>query len=82
MNATYAVMLTLVGIALYHVIRRIALTVAQKTGCALAFLTLIGLFPEIALLIPSSRSVPALILRLNVLMVINYSQFRRERSIG
>lgn len=81
MNATYAIMLTLVGIALYHIIHRITLTSAQKTGWVLALLTLIGLFLKIALLVSSSRLVPALILLLNVLMVINYVQFRRERSI-
>lgn len=80
MNATYAIMLTLTGIALYHVMHRITLTAAQKNGWVLALLTIIGLFLKIALLIPSSRLVPALILLLNVLMVINYVQFRRERS--
>lgn len=80
MNATYAIMLTLAGIALYHVTHRITLTATQKNLWVLALLTIIGLFLKIALLIPSSRLVPALILLLNVLMVIHYVQFRRERS--
>lgn len=81
MNATYAIMLTLAGIALYHVLHRITLTATQKNGWVLALLTIIGLFLKIALLIPSSRLVPALILLLNGLMIVNYIQFRRERSI-
>ena len=80
MNATYAIMLTLAGIALYHVLHRITLTATQKNGWVLALLMIIGLFLTIALLISSSRLVPALILFLNVLMVIHYVQFRRERS--
>ena len=81
MNATYSIMLTLAGIALYHVIHRITLTAAQKTGWVLALVTLIGLFLRIALLVSSSRLVPALILLLNALMVINHVQFRGERSL-
>ena len=81
MNATYAIMLTLIGIAFYHIMHKIRFTTAQKSGWVLALLTLIGLFLKVALLLSSARLVPALILLLNVLMVINYVQFRQERSI-
>ncbi|SFC75833.1 ceramidase domain-containing protein [Spirosoma endophyticum] len=80
MNATYSIMLTLVGMALYHLGHRLRWTPAQKTIWVLALLVLIGVFLPIALLVPSSRLVPALILGLNVLMLINYIQFRKERS--
>lgn len=80
MNATYSIMLTLVGMALYHLGHRLRWTPAQKTIWVLALLILIGAFFPIALLVPSSRMVPALILGLNVLMLINYIQFRKERS--
>ena len=82
MNATYAIMLTLIGIALYHSLHRFTFTTAQKNGWVLALLILIGLFLKVALLIPSSRLVPALILLLNGLMVLYYVRFRQERSIG
>ncbi|GAB4044104.1 ceramidase domain-containing protein [Spirosoma jeollabukense] len=81
MNATYSIMLTLVGIALYHIGHRLRWTPAQKTIWVLALLILIGAFFKIALLIPSSRLVPVLILGLNGLMIINYVQFRKERSL-
>ena len=82
MNATYSIMLTLVGIALYHVGHRLSLTPAQKSIWVLTVLVLIGLFFRIALLIPSARLVPVLILLLNGLMIVNYIQFRKEQSIG
>ena len=82
MNATYSIMLTLVGIALYHIGHRMRLTPGQKSIWILVLLVLIGSFFKIALLVSSSRLVPALILALNVLMFINYFQFRKERSFS
>lgn len=82
MNATYSVMLTLAGIALYHVAHRSAFTRAQKIGWLLALLLLILSFLKLSLLVPSSKLVPGLILFLNGIMLVNYVQFRKERSLG
>ncbi|AUD01133.1 ceramidase domain-containing protein [Spirosoma pollinicola] len=82
MNATYSLMLTLAGIALYHLGHRMSLTAAQKKGWVLMILLLIGAFFKLSLLVPSSRLVPALILGINVLMLIDYIQFRNDRSLG
>ena len=81
MNGTYAILITLMGIALYHVGHRLTFTSVQKKIGVVILLSLIGLFLKIALLVPSSRLVPALILLLNGLMLINYFQFRQERSL-
>ncbi len=81
MNGTYGIMVSLAGIALYHVLYRIRLVGVQKIGWVLGLVVVIGLFYWLALLVSSSLLVPALILLLNGLMVINYVQFRKERSI-
>ena len=81
MNGTYAVMIALIGLALYHVLHGIQLTSVGKTLWVLVLLGIIGAFLQLWLLIPSSRLLPALILSLTALMVLNYFQFRRERSI-
>ena len=82
MNGTYSVMLTLVSIALYHVTHSVSFTEAQKNGWVLTWGIIILLFLKLSLLIPSSRLVPALILLLNGLMLVNYFQFRKERSLA
>ncbi len=81
MNATYSILISLFGIALYHVFHRLNLTPTQKNLWVLSLVVLIISFLKIALLIPSSRLVPALILGLNGLMLINYLQFRQQRSL-
>lgn len=81
MNGTYGIMLTLIGIALYHVFHKITLTPVQKYVWILSLVLVIGLFLEVALRVSSSQLVPALILFLNGLMVVHYFQFRKERSI-
>ncbi len=81
MNATYAIMLTLVGIALYHIIHKVTFSTTQKILWVLTLVAIIVLFLKLALLISSSRLVPILILLLNALMVINYVQFRKDRSL-
>ena len=81
MNATYGIMITLVGIALYHVFYTITLTAPQQTVWVLSLMAVIGLFLKLALLISSSLLVPVLILLMNILMLINYFQFQKERSL-
>ena len=81
MNGTYSILITLTGIALYHVVWGLSWTTAQKKWFVLALVVLILLFLKIAIAVSSSRLVPALILLLNGLMVINYVQFRKCRSV-
>ncbi|GAB2606417.1 hypothetical protein GCM10027190_62330 [Spirosoma areae] len=82
MNGTYAVLLSLVGIALYHVLPGLRLTPLQKTGWVLSVVGLVVVFLQVALWLSSARLVPALLLLLNGLMLLNYGQFRKERSLG
>ncbi|WP_020607359.1 ceramidase domain-containing protein [Spirosoma spitsbergense] len=81
MNGTYGIMVSLAGIALYHVLYKIRLMDVHKIGWVVCLVMVIGLFYWLALLVSSALLVPALILFLNVLMVINYGQFRKERSL-
>ncbi|WP_018622029.1 ceramidase domain-containing protein [Spirosoma luteum] len=81
MNGTYGIMITLAGIALYHVFYKIRLVGIQKIGWVVCLAAAIGAFYWLALLVSSALLVPALILLLNGLMVINYVQFRKERSL-
>ncbi|GAA4401696.1 hypothetical protein GCM10023187_16110 [Nibrella viscosa] len=81
MNATYSILLTLVDITLYYIGHRIRLSGSPR---AMGNFAVSGdwLVLPIALRVPSSRLVPALILLLNAGMVIHYVQFRRQRSIS
>lgn len=82
MNGTYSVLLTLAGIALYHALPTQAIPAAQKNYWVVTLVVLIVLFLKIALWIPSSRLVPALILLLNLLMIIQYVRFRKVYRPG
>ncbi|HLL94853.1 MAG TPA: ceramidase domain-containing protein [Spirosoma sp.] len=82
MNATYSILLTLVGITVYHLADRIRLNRRQQGLWVFSLLAVIGGFIPLALRIPSSLLVPALILLLNAGMLIHYFQFRKQRSIG
>ena len=81
MNGTYGITLVLVSVALYHVFYTITFTRSMQRGWVLILVVLIGLFFKIALLIPSSVLLPALILGLITGITINYVQFRKERSV-
>lgn len=80
MNGTYALTLVLVSIALYHVFYTLRLTNAGQKFCIAFLIVLTVVFLKIALLIPSGKLLPSLILTLLVLTAINYVQFRKERS--
>ncbi|QDK80612.1 ceramidase [Spirosoma sp. KCTC 42546] len=80
MNGTYGITLVLVSIGLYHVLHKVRFTQPVKTIWAVSLLILIILFLKIALLIPSSKLLPGLILALLIFIAINYVQFRKERS--
>ena len=80
MNGTYALTLVLVSIALYHVFHAIHFTPRDKKICIALLAVLIVLFLKIALLIPSGKLLPSLILTLLLLTAVNYVQFRKKRS--
>lgn len=80
MNGTYGITLVLVNIGLYHVLHKVRFTPLAKAICAGLLVVLIALFLKIALLIPSSRLLPGLILALLIFVAINYIQFRKKRS--
>lgn len=82
MNATYSILLTLVGITVYHLADGLRLTRQQQRLWVLTTGAVIVAFIPLALRIPSSRLVPALILLLNAGMLVHYFQFRKQRSIG
>ncbi|MDB5243184.1 MAG: hypothetical protein JWP57_3809 [Spirosoma sp.] len=81
MNGTYSLSISLVCICLYHVFYKQALSDRAKkriTGAALVMI--LALYP-LSLLVPSSILLPFFILTIWVLTVINYAQFRKERSL-
>ena len=80
MNGTYALTISLLLVALYHVFYGITLSAqARKLLIPGAALLILALF-EIALHVPSSILLPALILSIWTLLIVNYIQFRRDRS--
>ncbi|WP_229374536.1 ceramidase domain-containing protein [Fibrella rubiginis] len=81
MNGTYGLSLTLLCMALYHVFYKIDFSAnAKRWAIAIVSLSIL-LFYEIALLVSSSILLPVLILTTWLLIIINYIQFRRERSV-
>ncbi|MVM30306.1 hypothetical protein GO755_09700 [Spirosoma sp. HMF4905] len=80
MNGTYGLTLVLVSIGLYHILYKVRFTQPVKTIWAISLVILIVLFLKIALLVPSSKLLPGLILALLIFIAINYFQFRKERS--
>lgn len=82
MNGTYSLSTSLVGICLYHVFYKLTLSSRAKTLVIAAAVGLIlGLYP-LSLLVSSSISLPAFILSIWVLTVVNYVQFRNQRSLS
>ncbi|HEX9956180.1 MAG TPA: ceramidase domain-containing protein [Fibrella sp.] len=81
MNGTYGLTLVLVSIGLYQVLHRVNFSQSAKNVWIIALVIIILLFLKIALLIPSSRLLPSLILGQLVCITINYIQFRKQRSI-
>lgn len=81
MNATYSILITLVGITLYHVIHAFELSPSRQVRWVLALLISIVAFLPLSRLVPSAQLVPGLILLLNAGMVVNYYQFKVERSL-
>ncbi|GAB4038918.1 hypothetical protein GCM10028809_58560 [Spirosoma gilvum] len=79
MNGTYGLTLTLVGIALYHVLYKIRFSESARRIWVISLVVLIGLFFKLSLLIPSGILLPSLILISLLLTGINYFQCRKER---
>jgi len=80
MNATYSILISLLGITVYHLAPNRPWTRSLQLGWIAGLVGVIFLFLPLALRIPSARLVPALILLLNAGMLIHYFQFRRQRS--
>lgn len=81
MNGTYGISITLLSIGIYHIFHKIHLSDTAKYIWIGALVLFIIAFFKIALLISSSVLLPAMILSLTVINLINYFQFRKERSI-
>ncbi|RFS17364.1 ceramidase domain-containing protein [Emticicia sp. C21] len=81
MNGTYGVSITLLSIGIYQIFHKIHLSDTAKYIWIGSLVVFIIAFFKIALLISSSILLPAMILSLTIMNVINYFQFRKERSI-
>ncbi|GAB3514972.1 hypothetical protein GCM10027442_30360 [Emticicia fontis] len=81
MNGTYGISITLLSIGFYHIFYKIRLSTNAKYLWAGLLILFILAFFKIALLVSSSILLPAMILLLTVMNVINYFQLRKERSI-
>jgi Ceramidase len=81
MNGTYSISLALLSIGLYHVLHKIVFSNQVKNIWIIALGVLILAFFKVHLMVSSGILLPVLILLNLVLTVINYVQFRKERSI-
>jgi len=80
MNGTYGLTVSLLLVALYHVFYGATLSDWVKKRVVFGAVGLILALFEIALHVSSSILLPALILSIWALLLINYVQFRKERS--
>ena len=81
MNGTYSITIVLLGIALYQVLHKWHFSKKGRNALILALLAIILAFYKIALMVSSGKLVPILILLSTLLIVINYFQFRKQRSL-
>ena len=81
MNGTYSISLALFSIGFYHVLYKIDFSNQVKNIWIIALGVLILAFFKVHLMISSGVLLPILILLNLSLTVINYVQFRKERSI-
>jgi hypothetical protein len=81
MNGTYGLSVALLGIGLYHVFHMITFTDKIKQYWIGALGVLILAFFQIHLIVSSSILLPVLIMTNLALTIINYIQFRQDRSI-
>ena len=81
MNGTYGVSITLLSIGIYQILYKIQLSDSAKYLWIGSLVLFIIAFFKIALMVYSSILLPAMILLLTLMNIINYLQFRKERSI-
>jgi hypothetical protein len=81
MNGTYSISLALLSIGFYHVLHKIDFSNQVKNIWIIALGVLILAFFKVHLMVSSGILLPVLILLNLSLTVINYVQFRKERSI-
>ena len=81
MNGTYSISITLLGIGFYHVFHKIDFSERAKKLWLGGLLLTILAFLKIALIISSSKLLPAMIVLLMILIAIHYFQFRKEKSL-
>ena len=82
MNGTYSVSITLLSIGFYQIFHKIHSSDKLKYIWIGSLVVIIIVFLKIALLVSSSVLLPAMILLLTLINVINYFQFRKERFIS
>ncbi len=81
MNGTSGVSITLLSISIYQIFHKIHLSDTAKYIWVGSLVLFILAFFKIALLVSSSILLSAMILSLTIMSMINYFQFRKERSI-
>lgn len=81
MNGTYSISIALLGIGFYHLLHKIDFSEKEKKLWLGVLLVIIIAFLKIALMISSSKLLPAMILLLMILIAIHYFQFRKEKSL-
>jgi Ceramidase len=81
MNGTYGLSISLFAIGFHQVFYQIPFSAIQKKVLLAFILLLILAFYQVHLLISSSILLPIMILLIWMLTIINYFQFRRNRSL-
>jgi hypothetical protein len=81
MNGTYSISIALLGIALYYVFAKIEFSDNVKKIWITFLILMIFAFIKIALLVSSSKLLPALILIQTLLVLVIYFQNRKEKSL-
>ena len=81
MNGTYGLSIALLAICLYHVFYRLTFSERTRTQLVGCLIVLIIAFYPLALLLSSSILLPIFILSIWLLTLLNYVQFRKQRSI-
>ncbi len=81
MNGTYSMSIVTLVIAFYSVFYKIELSASGKKIMIAGLVILIVAFYEIQLKVSSSILLPAFIISIWLLTIINYFQFRKQRSL-
>lgn len=81
MNGTYSLSIVTLAIGIYSVFHKVKLSEKSKQITIVGLVTIIIAFYEIHLRISSSILLPAFVLSIWLLTIINYFQFRKQRSL-